>query len=133
MPRFLALATVFVLPARHEPWGLIVNEAMNAAIPVIVSDDVGAQPDLVGDGIEGCVYPVGDIPALTAALRRVLATPETAASMGQRALARINQWSFEADVEGLRDAISHVTRLLSVKTISPIINSLLPDTGRSRV
>ena len=120
MPRFLALATVFVLPARHEPWGLIVNEAMNAAIPVIVSDDVGAQPDLVGDGIEGCVYPVGDIPALTAALRRVLATPETAASMGQRALARINQWSFEADVEGLRDAIAHVTRLL-------------PDTGRSRV
>jgi len=40
--------------------------------------------------------------------------------MGQRALARINQWSFEADVEGLRDAIAHVTRLL-------------PDTGRSRV
>lgn len=120
MPRFLALATVFVLPARHEPWGLIVNEAMNAAVPVIVTDDVGAQPDLVTDGVEGCVYPVGDIPALTAALRRVLATPETAAMMGQRALARINQWSFDADVHGLREAIAHVTRLL-------------PETGSSRV
>ena len=120
MPRFLALATVFVLPARHEPWGLIVNEAMNAAVPVILTEDVGAQPDLVTDGVEGCVYPVGDIPALTAALRRILATPETAAAMGQHALARINQWSFEADIQGLREAIAHVTRRL-------------PETGRSRV
>jgi len=112
MPRFLALATVFVLPARHEPWGLIVNEAMNAAIPVIVTDDVGAQPDLVTDGVEGCVYAVGDIPALTAALHRILATPETAHAMGRRALERINQWSFDADVEGLREAIAHVTRRL---------------------
>lgn len=116
MPRFLALATVFVLPARHEPWGLIVNEAMNAAIPVIVTDDVGAQPDLVTDGVEGCVYPVGDIPALTAALRRILATPETASSMGERALERINQWSFDADVEGLREAIAHLTRKLPVSS-----------------
>lgn len=114
MPRFFDLATVFVLPARHEPWGLIVNEAMNAAIPVIVTDDVGAQPDLVTDGVEGWVYPVGDIPALTDALRRVMATPDTAAEMGQRALARVNHWSFEADVEGLREAIAHVTRRLPV-------------------
>lgn len=114
IPKFLALATVFVLPARHEPWGLIVNEAMNAAIPVIVTDDVGAQPDLVTDGVEGCVYPVGDISALTGALRRVLASPETAAAMGQRALDRINQWSFEADIAGLREAIAHVTRRLPV-------------------
>lgn len=120
MPRFLELATVFVLPARHEPWGLIVNEAMNAAIPVIVTDDVGAQPDLITDGVEGFVYPVGDIPALTTALRRVLATPETAATMGQHALARINQWSFEADVHGLREAIAYVTRRL-------------PEAGSNRV
>ena len=114
IPRFLALATVFVLPARHEPWGLIVNEAMNAAIPIIVTDDIGAQPDLVTDGVEGCVYPVGDIPALTNALHRVLATPETAAQMGQRALDRINKWSFEADIAGLREALAHVTRRLPV-------------------
>ncbi len=120
MPGFLALASVFVLPARHEPWGLIVNEAMNAAIPVIVTDDVGAQPDLVTDGVEGCVYPVGDIAALTASLHRVLATPQTAAIMGQNALARINEWSFEADVMGLREAIAHVTRRL-------------PETGYNRV
>jgi glycosyltransferase involved in cell wall biosynthesis len=52
------MATVFVLPSRHEPWGLIVNEVMNAGRAVIVSDDVGSQADLVEDGVEGCVFPV---------------------------------------------------------------------------
>jgi len=110
LPRFFDLATVFVLPSRHEPWGLIVNEVMNAGRAVIVSDEVGCQPDLVEDGIEGCVFPAGDVSALTDALRRVLATPETADMMGRRGLAKIRTWDFEEDVRGLRRAIAHVTR-----------------------
>ena len=109
MPRFLELATVFVLPARHEPWGLIVNEAMAAGRAVIVTDDVGCQPDLVTDGVEGCVYPVGDVEALAAALQRVLATPE---AMGEAARKRISRWSFAEDVAGLKQAIAQVTRKL---------------------
>jgi glycosyltransferase involved in cell wall biosynthesis len=112
MPRFFDLCTVFVLPSRHEPWGLIVNEAMNAARAIVVSDDVGCQEDLVTDGVEGCVYRVRDVEALAGALMRVLATPETAAEMGQRALARINEWTFEEDVKGLRQAIACVSRKL---------------------
>ena len=110
LPRFFDLATVFVLPSRHEPWGLIVNEVMNAGRAVIISDDVGCQPDLVTDGVEGCVFHAGDVPALTAALHRVLDTPETAAEMGRRALERIKNWNFEEDVRGLRQAIAEVTR-----------------------
>ena len=110
LPRFFDLATVFVLPSRHEPWGLIVNEVMNAGRAVIVSDDVGCQPDLVTDGVEGCVFPAGDMAALTEALRRVLATPETAVAMGQRGLAKIRTWDFEEDIRGLRQAIAHVSR-----------------------
>jgi glycosyltransferase involved in cell wall biosynthesis len=110
LPRFLDLATVFVLPSRHEPWGLIVNEAMNVGRAVIVSDDVGCAPDLITDGVEGCVFPVGDIDGLTAALRRVLATPETAEQMGQRGLERIGTWGFEEDIRGLRQAIAQATR-----------------------
>ncbi len=111
LPRFFDLATVFVLPSRHEPWGLIVNEVMNAARPVILSDDVGCQPDLITDGVEGFVYPVRDVGALADALRRVLATPETAGIMGQSALKRISSWGLEEDVAGLRAALTHVTRI----------------------
>lgn len=110
LPRFFDLATVFVLPSQHEPWGLIVNEVMNAARAVIVSDDVGCQTDLIRDGVEGCVFPVGDVGALTTALRRVFATPETAVEMGKNALRRIQSWGFEEDIRGLRQALSAVTR-----------------------
>jgi glycosyltransferase involved in cell wall biosynthesis len=113
LPRFFDMASVFVLPSRHEPWGLIVNEVMNAGRAVVVSDDVGCQPDLVEDGIEGCVFPVGDVAALTEALRRVLATPETAEAMGRRALAKIQTWDFEEDVRGLRRAVAQVTRKIT--------------------
>jgi glycosyltransferase involved in cell wall biosynthesis len=110
LPRFFDLATVFVLPSRHEPWGLIVNEVMNAGRAVIVSNEVGCQPNLIEDGVEGCVFPAGDVAGLTDALQRVLATPETAVAMGQRGLAKIQAWDFEEDVRGLRRAIAQVTR-----------------------
>lgn len=109
LPRFFDIASVFVLPARHEPWGLVVNEAMNAARAVIVSDDVGCHPDLIRDGVEGFVFPAGDVNELAEALRRVLASPETAARMGENALDRINTWSFEEDVLALREAIARLT------------------------
>jgi glycosyltransferase involved in cell wall biosynthesis len=110
LPRFFDIATVFVLPSRDEPWGLIVNEVMNAGRAVIVSDDVGCQLDLIEDGVEGCVFPAGDVKALADTLRRVLATPEMSQTMGQRGLAKIGAWDFEEDVRGLRSAIAQVTR-----------------------
>ena len=113
LPRFFDIASVFVLPARHEPWGLIVNEVMNAGRAVIISDDIGCQPDLITDGVEGHVFPVRDVDALAAALRDVLAKPETAELMGRRALARIGTWSFEEDIVALRKAIAHVTHKMS--------------------
>ena len=111
LPRFFQLADVFVLPSRHEPWGLIVNEVMAAGCPVIVSSDVGCHADLVTDGVEGCVFPVGDVSALTNALHRVFASPDSAARMGQHARQRISGWTFEEDVQGLRAALAAVTRL----------------------
>jgi glycosyltransferase involved in cell wall biosynthesis len=114
LPAFFALADVFVLPSRHEPWGLIVNEAMAAGCAVIVSDEVGAHADLVTDGIEGFVFPIGHIDALATALSWVLSSPEQAERMGQAAKTRISIWDFEADVRGLREALKAVTGKLHV-------------------
>lgn len=106
LPRFFDLCDAFVLPSQHEPWGLVVNEAMNSARAVVVSDDVGCQPDLVEDGATGAVYLVGQVDELAAAIRRVLCTPETAEQMGAAGRARIERFSFEQDVAGLRQALA---------------------------
>ena len=83
-----------MLPSEAEPWGLIVNEVMNAGKPVIVTDQVGAAPDLVRDGVNGYVVPVKDAAALADRLRRVTCDAETARRMGQQSLTRINEWGF---------------------------------------
>ncbi|MCA1693461.1 MAG: glycosyltransferase family 4 protein [Actinobacteria bacterium] len=108
LPRFFDLATVFVLPSRHEPWGLIVNEVMNAARPAIVSDDVGCAPDLIQDGIAGAIFPAGNVDALAGAVRDILAPAGRAELMGRNAASRIAQWGFEQDIQGLRRALAHV-------------------------
>lgn len=106
LPRLFDLCHVFVLPSRHEPWGLVVNEAMNAGRAVIVSDDVGCQEDLVRDGETGAIFPAGDVAALRNALLRVLGPVGTATRMGAAARMRIESFSFEQDVAGLRQALA---------------------------
>ncbi len=109
LPGFFALAEVFVLPAQHEPWGLVVNEAMAAGRPVVVSSDVGAAADLVQDSVNGFVYPTGNLDALASALAAVLGSPTTAAAMGRAAAEHMRTWDFEADLAGLRRALASVT------------------------
>jgi len=57
---FYAAADVFVLPSSREVWGLVVNEAMNFSLPVIVSNKVGCASDLIKHGFNGYVYDIND-------------------------------------------------------------------------
>ena len=106
LPRFFDLCDVFVLPSVHEPWGLVVNEAMNAARAVVASDEVGCHEDLVRDGVNGAVFPARDVGALARAIETVLASPETAARMGENGREVVAEYSFEQDVQGIRQALS---------------------------
>ena len=102
------LADVMVLPSERESWGLVVNEAMNGACAIVVSDRVGAGLDLVREGENGAVFPVGDITALGAILRDLLTHRERLAAMGEASLRIVAEWSFAQDIAGLRAALHAV-------------------------
>jgi glycosyltransferase involved in cell wall biosynthesis len=106
LARLYALADLFVLPSEREAWGLVVNEAMNAGCAVIVSDRVGAAPDLVRPGVNGFNYPVGDTAALARCLESCLADPDRLAAMGQASRTMIDRWGFDADLAGLKAALA---------------------------
>ncbi|MGA7312346.1 MAG: glycosyltransferase family 4 protein [Silvibacterium sp.] len=106
LPRFFDLCDVFVLPSIHEPWGLIVNEVMNAARPLVLSDDVGCHTDLVEDGVNGFIFPRQNIDALSAVLRRFLDDPLLAQRMGRQSLKIVDRYSFDECVRGLRQALA---------------------------
>lgn len=104
LPRIYAAADLFVLPSDNESWGLVVNEAMASGLPVVVSDDVGAAPDLVANTGAGFVYPCGDIGALATCLEKLLNDPALRKSMGSSAREVIASW----DVACTADALASV-------------------------
>lgn len=111
--KYYALADVFVLPSVttrefKEPWGLVVNEAMNQGTPVVVTGAVGAGVGgLVDEGVNGLVVPERDSTALSAALRKILSDDGLRMTMGQNARRTIKEWTYERMVKGFADAIEY--------------------------
>jgi glycosyltransferase involved in cell wall biosynthesis len=113
LPRIYAVSDVFVLPSDNEPWGLIVNEAMCAGMPVVVADEVGCVADLVADGENGFCHRAGDVRGLAASLERILADDGLRQRMGQESLRRISHWSYAECLEGIRNAVRGIPRAAS--------------------
>lgn len=107
LPSYYDLCDVFVLPSIDEPWGLVVNEVMNAGRAVIVSDQVGCGADLVRNGENGYVFNARNIEELYGSLSDALQTQEHCRKLGENGLEIINKWGFEEDIKGLKDAIRH--------------------------
>jgi glycosyltransferase involved in cell wall biosynthesis len=105
LPAFYRLADVFVLASSREPWGLAVNEAMNAGTAVIVSEECGCAADLVTPQT-GRVVPAGDPASLAACLGEMLGDRAACAAMGRAARDKVAEWDFEADVAGLKAALA---------------------------
>lgn len=101
LPAFYALADIFVLASEAEPWGLAVNEAMASGTAVIVGEQVGCAADLVAAPWGATVRP-GDADSLAAALLNLL---PHAATAGKAAAQHIARWDFDADLDGLRQAL----------------------------
>jgi glycosyltransferase involved in cell wall biosynthesis len=105
LPAVYRAADVFVLPSAYEPFGLVVNEAMLCGCAVIVSDRVGAAPDLVLTGRTGIVYPSGETAALTAALSSVTGGSTLRSVLAEAGLRRVREWSPQSNVDAVVRAI----------------------------
>jgi glycosyltransferase involved in cell wall biosynthesis len=83
LPLYYQLADLFVLPSVEEVWGLVVNEAELAGLPVVVSETCGAAADLVEPGVNGYRVPPADVEALHRAVSDILHDAEQTRRMGR--------------------------------------------------
>ncbi len=106
LPQWYALADIFILPSGiGETWGLVVNEAMCAGLPVLVSHLVGSAADLVRPGENGYLFRTGDVVDLARSLELVARDPLLRKKMGEQSLRIINEYSFSKDIQGLQSAV----------------------------
>ncbi|MDR3574524.1 MAG: glycosyltransferase family 4 protein [Anaerolineaceae bacterium] len=118
---YYSLAWVFVLPSitlttGKEPWGLVVNEAMNQGLPVIASDAVGAAAGgLIRHLINGLIVPEKDIAALSESLSLILKDEDLRNTMGRNARQMISNWDYDHNVEGYYQAIEFVRAIKPLK------------------
>jgi glycosyltransferase involved in cell wall biosynthesis len=105
LPELYVACDAFALLSRWEPWGVVVNEAMACGLPVVLSDQVGAAPDLLREGENGALVAVDDVAGAAAALRGLAADPHARAAAGARSREIVAGWGYEPSVRSFVDLV----------------------------
>jgi glycosyltransferase involved in cell wall biosynthesis len=112
LPALLQASDVLVLPSVstrvfREPWGLVVNEAMNCALPVIGTDAVGAAAGgLIVHDETGMIVPQRNATALAAAVQELLTDGDKRRRMGEAASERVLAWNYGAAADAFEQALA---------------------------
>jgi glycosyltransferase involved in cell wall biosynthesis len=99
LPEYFSQSDVFVLPSRHDGWGVVINQAIGAGLPVISSDAAGAGLDLVEPGVNGLHCAAGDLDSLQNAMEQFALNPGLARQWGEASRARALAITPEAGAE----------------------------------
>jgi glycosyltransferase involved in cell wall biosynthesis len=108
IPEFLAVSDILVLPSVSEPWGLVVNEAMAAGLPVLVSKRCGCYPDIVRENVNGFAFDPFDETELYGIMRAIVDGRCDLESMGKASLELIDGYSPEKAAKVVARTIEYV-------------------------
>lgn len=96
-------ADLFVFPSKYEGFPNALGEAMSLGLPVIASNCSG-NTDLVRDGVDGRLFSVGDVQALTCLILELCDDPKQLQSLSQQARKVTERFS-EEKIYGLWDRL----------------------------
>lgn len=93
--KYYQAADVFVLPTREDIWGLVVNEAMAAGLPVITTDHCGAGLELIEDGVNGYIVPAEGTKTLQEKIKETLFGIGLQRQMSENNLFKMREYTIE--------------------------------------
>lgn len=103
---FFASLDIFVLPSLHEPFGIVLIEAMSHAVPTISTDAEGPS-EIIHHGVDGILTPRADPEKLANAIAQLMANPVRAATLGAAGADMVaKEYSMNAMAQRLQSALS---------------------------
>jgi 1,2-diacylglycerol 3-alpha-glucosyltransferase len=105
LPAYYGLAGAFIHGSTTEQWGLVVNEAMAAGLPVVVSNRCGCAADLVQEGRNGFSFDPNDALGFATALCQTAEDSSRRQQMGRASQDIIASWSPRRFADGLAGAV----------------------------
>ena len=108
VPEWMQAMDVIVHASDHEPFGIVVIEAMALGKPTIAGNTAGPT-EIITDGVDGLLTPFEDAPALAQAVKRYLGDPAFAARLGAAGRERAQEFSTARYAEAvIRETLSLV-------------------------
>ena len=95
LKKYYLAADVFVLPTRKDTWGLVINEAMSFALPIITTENCVAGVELIDNGVNGYLIKNEDVDTLHDKIQYLLNNPELRNIMASNNIERISSYTFE--------------------------------------
>ena len=104
LKQYYAAADVFVLPTREDVWGLVINEALAAGLPVITTNKCIAGMELVYPGKNGYIIDANDVQGLTGSINKALG--DNLYKMGEESITIIRNYTIDDMVAAHISALS---------------------------
>lgn len=124
LPHYYGLANCFILASTSDTWGLVINEAMAAGLPVLVSNRCGCVPDLVQHGHNGYTFDPYNPNQLAELMLKISSGDCDLIAMGQASHAIIAQWTPQTFADSLQKAVE-MAMTLPQKELSFFDHALL--------
>jgi len=112
---------VFVLPSSYEPWAVVVSEAAAAGMAILASEVVGAAGELCRDGVNGRLFPPGNVAKLAAAMKDLADNDDLLQRFRLGSLQALDDWRRRGDpVQGVRLALASQGLLPDPPPVEPL-------------
>lgn len=92
---YFKAADFFVFPTRGDVWGLVINEAMARALPIITTDKCVSGLELIENGKAGYVIPSDDVNILSNKIKQIINDDQSREQMAVYNLEKIKEYTIE--------------------------------------
>lgn len=108
LERYYLSADVYLMPTREDIWGLVINEAMAYALPIITSKNCTAGNELVEDDVNGYLYEVNDTAKLAEYIKKLANDPNLRAKFAKNTLVKAKEQVLENIISSHLEALNKV-------------------------